>query len=100
LEERKVVLSREEQVKCLSVLEDDESGTFYVYICTKLSPEEQQQQEEAYRLQQSMHEAALKVLEAKGTREAADGEGDDDDESEEEIAAADFFENPFYKQHM
>lgn len=77
MEERILELTREEQVQCLSVLEDDESGKFYVYICTKLCPEEQQQPQ-----QQQIEVGSSQ----KSRNDHPDGEGDF------------FFENPFYKQ--
>ncbi len=35
MDHRKVQLDKAQQTKCLSVLEDDDSGTFHVYALTK-----------------------------------------------------------------
>ncbi|ELR12088.1 methyltransferase domain containing protein [Acanthamoeba castellanii str. Neff] len=101
LEERKITLNRDEQVRCLSVLEDDESGTFYVYICTKLSPEEQQERVAAHLREQSERVSAAKRKEEECEHEDEDdGEGDDDGEYDDaDFKVADFLENPLYKQN-
>ena len=100
LEERKITLNRDEQVRCLSVLEDDESGTFYVYICTKLSPEEQQERIAASLREQSERVSAVKRKDECEHEHEDDGEGDDDGEYDDaDFQVADFLENPLYKQN-
>lgn len=85
LEERKIELSLEEQVKCLSVLEDDESGIFHVYTCTKLDPAGLQQRKEAYLRELGEHgKDSTTIVE---------------EEEDSEVNAVDFFENPFYKKN-
>lgn len=83
------------------MLEDDESGTFYVYICTKLSPEEQQERIAASLREQSERVSAVKRKEEECEHEHDDdGEGDDDGEYDDaDFQVADFLENPLYKQN-
>lgn len=83
-------------MKCLSVLEDDESGVFYVYICTKLDPAGLMQREEVF-----IQEQTNRVAERRSDKidEKIDEESDQDsDDDSLSLETVDFFENPFYKK--
>jgi hypothetical protein len=86
------MLEKDELVKCLSVLEDDESGTFYLYTLTKRDRPTAEGEDEGE--EEDDDEGA----EASGTLYDKRSVRTEEDEEDEELANAAFLENPTYKK--